>query len=144
MTIDEIHEKWANDAKIERDELADESMKIPQLHSKYLKIYSAERLKLKGIDFQHKELLRLKHEYYVGTISDEDLIERGWQPNPLKIMRSDIQMYIDADKDIIELLQKRAVQQEKVDLCNEILKSINTRGFQIKNAVDWIRFTNGA
>ena len=74
MTIDDIHAMWAKDAKIERDELADESMKIPQLHSKYLKIYSAERLKLKSIDFKHKELLRLKHEYYVGTISDEDLI----------------------------------------------------------------------
>ena len=99
---------------------------------------------LKSIDFKHKELLRLKHEYYVGTISDEDLMERGWQPNPLKIMRSDIQMYIDADTDIVELLQKRALQQEKVDLVNDILKSINTRGFQIKNAIDWIRFTNGA
>ena len=71
-------------------------------------------------------------------------MERGWQPNPLKIMRSDIQMYIDADTDIVELLQKRALQQEKVDLVNDILKSINTRGFQIKNAIDWIRFTNGA
>ena len=40
MTIDDIHAMWAKDAKIERDELADESMKIPQLHSKYLKIYS--------------------------------------------------------------------------------------------------------
>jgi len=144
MTIDDIHAMCAKDAKIERDELADESMKIPQRHSKYLKIYSAERLKLKSIDFKHKELLRLKHEYYVGTISDEDLMERGWQPNPLKIMRSDIQMYIDADTDIVELLQKRALQQEKVDLVNDILKSINTRGFQIKNAIDWIRFTNGA
>lgn len=144
MNIDEIHELWSKDAKIERDELADESMKIPQLHSKYLKIYSAERLKLKNIDFKYKDLLRLKHEYYIGTISDEDLKERGWQPNPLKIMRSDIQMYIDADQDVVELLQRRAVQQEKVDVIDNILKSINTRGFQIKNAIDWIRFTNGA
>lgn len=143
MTLDEIHEQWSKDSKIERDELADESMKIPQLHNKYLKMYSHERLRLKSIDFEYKQLVKLKTEYYMGTIADEDLVENQWQPNQLKILKSDIPMYIDADDQIISLLQKRAMQQEKVDTIDSIIKTINTRGFQIKNAIDWIRFTNG-
>lgn len=143
MTLDEIHEQWSKDSKIDRDELADESIKIPQLHSKYLKMYSYERLRLKNIEFEYKALCKLKNEYYSGTIADEDLREKGWEPNPLKILKSDIQMYIDADADVIELLQRKAMQQEKVDTIDNIIRSINTRGFQIKNAVDWIRFTNG-
>ncbi len=143
MTLDEIHEQWSKDSKIERDELADESMKIPQLHNKYLKMYSHERLRLKSIDFEYKQLIKLKTEYYMGTIADEDLIENQWEPNQLKILKSDIPMYIDADDQIIAILQKRAMQQEKVDTIDSIIKTINTRGFQIKNAIDWIRFTNG-
>lgn len=143
MTLDEIHEQWSKDSKIDRDELADESIKIPQLHSKYMKMYSHERLRLKNIEFEFKVLAKLKNEYYSGTIADEDLVEKGWEPNPLKILKSDIQMYIDADPEVIALLQKRAMQQEKVDTIENIIRSINTRGFQIKNAVDWIRFTNG-
>ena len=105
MNIDEIHELWSKDSKIDQDELAEESLKTPQLHSKYLKLYYSERLKLKQYDFKYRELLKLKHEYYNGLISEEDLRENGWEPNQLKIMKSDIQMYIDADSDVIELLQ---------------------------------------
>jgi hypothetical protein len=143
MTLDDIHAEWAADARIEEDELADESRKIPQLHSKYFKMYSTERLRLKSLDFQYKVLYKLKYEYFSGTIADEDMMEQGWQPNPLKILRADVQTYIDADADVIALLQKKAMQQEKVDTIDSIIKSINTRGFQIKNAIDWIRFTNG-
>ncbi len=143
MTLDEILENWSTDSNIDRDELADESMKIPQLHSKYLKIYSHERLRLKAIDFEYKQLVKLKTEYYNGTIADEDLFENKWEPNQLKILKADIPMYIDADKEVIEILQKRAMQQEKVDTVDSIIRSINNRGFQIKNAIDWIRFTNG-
>jgi hypothetical protein len=143
MTLDNIHEQWAKDSKIDRDELAQESMNTPQLHSKYLKMYSHERLRLKNIDFEFKQLIKLKTEYYSGSIADEDLMERGWEPNPLKILKSDVQMYLDADSDVIMLLQKRAMQQEKVDTIDSIIKTINVRGFQIKNAIDWIRFTNG-
>jgi len=79
----------------------------------------------------------------MGTLADEDLVEQGWEPNPLKILKADIQMYIDADDHVIALLQKKAIQQEKVDTLDQIIRNINTRGFQIKNAIDWARFTNG-
>jgi len=143
MTLDEIHEEWSKDAHIERDLLDEESRKIPQLQSKYFKMYSTERMRLKSMEFKYKELYKLKYEYYMGTIADEDLMENGWEPNPLKILKADVNMYIEADKDVIESLQKKAMQQEKVDTLDSIIRSINTRGFQIKNAIDWTRFTNG-
>lgn len=143
MTLDEIHEQWSKDAQIERDMLDDESRKIPQLHSKYFKFYSHERMRLKALEFEYKQLFKMKHEYYIGTLADEDLLEQGWEPNPLKILKADIQMYIDADEHVIALLQKKAIQQEKVDTLDQIIRNINTRGFQIKNAIDWARFTNG-
>jgi len=143
MKLDDILDSWSTDSNVDRTELAEESMKIPQLHSKYLKMFSNERIRLKQLDFQYKQLVKLKTEFYLGTIAEEDLKEYNWEPNPLRILKADIPMYIDADPDIIELLQKKALQQEKVDTLDSIIRSINNRGFQIKNAIDWIRFTNG-
>jgi len=53
-------------------------------------------------------------------------------------------MYMEADKDIINQSLKIGYQQEKVELLESILKSLNTRGYNIKSAIDWIKFTSGS
>ena len=40
MNLDQIQEMWERDATIDPDNLHDESLKIPQLHSKYYTIYN--------------------------------------------------------------------------------------------------------
>ena len=40
MTLDEIQKLWEEDSKIDPDNLHIESLKIPQLHAKYYKIYN--------------------------------------------------------------------------------------------------------
>ena len=44
ITLDDIKSQWAEDSKIEQDLLDEESIKIPQLHSKYLNYLSDVRL----------------------------------------------------------------------------------------------------
>ena len=63
--------------------------------------------------------------------------------NPLKILRADIPQYIDSDKDYIELSLKIAYQQEKVDFLESAIRSLNSRGFNIKAAVEWEKFKVG-
>ena len=38
--LDTIQEMWEKDAKIDRDNLHDESLNIPSLHAKYFQIYN--------------------------------------------------------------------------------------------------------
>ena len=40
MDLDKIQEMWEKDARIDPDNLHDESLKIPQLHSKYYTLYN--------------------------------------------------------------------------------------------------------
>ena len=35
------------------------------------------------------------------------------------------------------------LQKEKIEYLESIIKGLNTRGFQIKNAIDWKKFTMG-
>ena len=83
--LDDYFDLWAEDSKIDRTELGEESIKIPQLHHKYYKMYSLERLNLVKLQEEMKILKKDKIEYYTGTMAEEDLKERGWEPNPLRL-----------------------------------------------------------
>jgi hypothetical protein len=144
MKLEDIQTQWELDCKIDRTELGEESLKIPQLHSKYFKIYSSERLTLKKLESDYKILYKQKYEYFNGNISEEELNENGWEPFQLKLLKSDIPLYMEADSDLIKIKQRIELQQEKLDFLDSIIKSLTNRGFQIKNAIDWMKFTQGA
>ena len=144
MKLEEIHDMWGEDCDIDRTELGNESLKLPKMHSKYLRIFSDENMLLKKLEQERKEFIKLKYDYYRGIMPPEDLKELGWKPFQLNVLKSDVPMHIEADQDIIKLNLKIAVQQEKVDVLESIIKSIKDRGFQIKNAIEWERFKVGA
>lgn len=143
MKLEEISQEWIKDAKIDTTELDIESIKIPQLHSKYLKIYFEERRKLKALEFQSKEMYLNKYEYYNGRLSDEELKNLNWEPFMKRLMKNEVDLYLESDKDIIGNNMRIVNQKEKLDMLEEILKNLNQRNFQIKNAIDWKKFTQG-
>lgn len=143
MKLEEISQEWIKDAKIDTTELDIESIKIPQLHSKYLKIYFEERRRLKGFEFQSKEMYLNKYEYYNGRLSDEELKNLNWEPFMKRLMKNEVDLYLESDKDIIGNNMRIVNQKEKLDMLEEILKNLNQRNFQIKNAIDWKKFTQG-
>ena len=143
MKFEEIQKLWTSDCNIDETELAQESVKIPQLHNKYLILHSNERLRLKSSRYDHSKLIKLKKEYYGGRMSGEELEALDWDPFQFKLLKADIEQYIDADDDIIDSKRSLALQEEKVDYLESIVKGLSTRGYLIKNAIDWKRFTEG-
>jgi len=144
MTIDEILESWDEDSNIDLTELDKESINIPKLHHKHYQIYVKEKLLCKKYESEYKKLKLEKYEFYTQG-HNEETIDKGWElPAKGVIIKSDIPMYMEADKDIINQSLKIGYQQEKVELLESILKSLNTRGYNIKSAIDWIKFTSGS
>jgi len=143
MKIEDIVSEWDKDCKMDETELGDESTKIPVIHNKYLKIFIGENAQLKRMMAQRNRRKRLLTEYYLGELDRDELEELGRDQFYKKILKNEVEMYIESDDDYIDLNLKLALQQEKVNYLEAILKSINNRGFQIKNAIDWLRFTNG-
>ena len=143
MDIEEIQSLWSADSKIDDLELDLESLRIPQLHSKYMNILNAENRVLYRMTQTQKMLERDKLEYYLGKMCEEDLEERGWEPLSLKVLRADVPKYIEADKDVVRHLIQIADQKEKVTLLRSIIESVNRRSFIINNAIRWKQFTNG-
>lgn len=143
MNIDELNELWKEDSKINESDLGAEALKIPKLHNKYYTLYTTEMLRIKRMRTQLKELEQAKYEYYTGTMAEEDLKERGWKPNPLKIMKSEVSRYIDSDKEVIELSLKIDYFTQVALYMEDIIKQINNRNFLIRSAIDWAKFTSG-
>jgi|TARA_B110000858_G_scaffold195494_1_gene252047 hypothetical protein len=143
MTLDELHKIWSADATVDRTELGEEAIKIPQLHSKYFKLFSSERLTLRKLVEGSKSLQLNLWSYYQGKLDYETLQELGWQQNDHIILKADIPMHVDANQDWINSNLKIAYQKEKVDLLESILKSLNGRGFNISAAIQWEKFKVG-
>ena len=145
MKIDDVVEMWQKDCKIDETELSLESLNVPALHAKYLKIYSQQRLKLKALNLKKKELKVKLGDYYKGDLNNpEDLEDIGREPWPKKVLKQDLFDYVEGDVDMIALNTKIVYQEEFVDVLTEIVKNINGRGYVIKNSIDFLKFTMGS
>ena len=144
MKLEEIQTIWRNDSNIDRTELGEESLRIPQLHSKYYNMFSTERMQLRKLEQDYNLLYKLKFEYYNGTISEEELKENAWEPFRLKILKTDLSIYMQSDVHLKNLSLKIAVQKEKVEFLESVIKNLPARGYQINAAITWEKFKVGA
>ena len=144
MKLSELQQHWQSDCKIDELALDGESLKIPNLHSKYLAWWNEETLNSKKLKSDFKHLYKIKWEYYNGKLSDEELEEHNLEQFHLKILRQDIPIYMESDKDLITLQSKIDYTKQKVDYLEQIMKHLSGRGYLIKNAIDFMRFQTGA
>lgn len=143
MKLDQIHEMWSLDSQIDPSELGAEAIKIPLLHGRYFKVLSEERMKLRQLEATMKQLRIEKFEFYTQGPTEETHA-KGWRLPPIgKILKADVNNYIESDKDIIKLSLQIGIQLEKVDLLQEIVRAINNRGYHLKVALDWEKFKSG-
>ena len=143
MDLSDIRKLVAEDMPIDDTELDIESMTIPQLHNKYLNIYLDEKLVLQKLNSDYYRLKKTKWEYYTGKLDEDQLKEYGWEPFQFKILKQDIDLYMDSDEDLQKLSNNVAYQKEKISYLDSILKSINNRQWNIRNAIEWRKFING-
>jgi hypothetical protein len=144
MKLEELYELWDKDSDIDTTDLGNESIKIPKLHNKYYRLYTSEKLLLRKYEAEMKSLKLAKYEFYTQGPSAESR-ELGWEmPSRGMILKQEMPMYMEGDKELIALSLKIGLQQEKVELLESIIKSFVNRGFQIKSAIDWHKFTMGA
>tara|TARA_R100000900_G_scaffold53968_1_gene43717 strand:+ start:532 stop:966 length:435 start_codon:yes stop_codon:yes gene_type:complete len=144
MNLEDIRNMTKQDLIMDKTELDTESMKTPQIHNKYLIMYSDEKLILGKLQSDFSVLKRDKWLYYTGKMSHDELEENNWEPFDLNILKTDIDKFIDSDTDIITLSNKILLQKEKVNYLENIIKIINNRQWSIRATIDWLKFTNGS
>ena len=141
MTLDDLKEQVKNDLAILNDERLDnESFKNQELCSKYLDHKTNFELLLYRAKGDYKVLYREKWEYYGGKA---DAKVYATKPFDLKVLKTDLSIYIESDEDIIKIEHKISYLETVVKYLDGVLRSISSRGWDIKNAISWRQFESG-
>lgn len=85
----------------------------------------------------------LKREYYDGSMSEEELKRNGWRPYQLKVLRADLDKYIQADKDVIKMSLTIDFHTANANYLEDIIKTLHSRNFIIKSMIDVLKFQAG-
>ena len=127
--LDTIQEMWEKDAKIDRDNLHDESLNIPALHAKYFQIYNTIFLLRKKAEQQRKNIRHERYEYFSGKAAPDVYIQN---PFPKKIRDKDtMTKYLDADEKLSNSSLKIEYYDTMLTYLESILKVIQNRTYQI-------------
>ena len=140
MTLDELKEEVNNALKVNDERLDTEALKNQELYAKYRDHKSRFELLLHKAKGDYKKMYREKWEYYGGKADAKVYVTK---PFDLKVLKSDLSVYIESDDEIIQCEHKVAYLETVVKYIDGVLKSINSRGWDIKNAIDWKKFEAG-
>ena len=127
MNLDEIKEMWSKDCEIDDIELDKSSLEVPKLHAKYSELLTDSIVQLRNLQLKNKLLMKDKWLWFNGKLDEARIKELGWQDDPfdgLKIMKSDMQVFFDADKDIIKLKDQLDYHQEKIEFIKRCMDNI--------------------
>ena len=141
INLDKIQSMWQEDCKIDIDNMHEESIKVPQLHSKYHEILNnLILLRTKDQKIQ-KSVRHERYEYYSGK-ADPEVYEK--EPFPKKVRDKDALIrYMDADDRVSDANLKVEYYDVMINYTESILKQISNRTYQIKNSIEWHKFQAG-
>jgi hypothetical protein len=144
MKLQELQDMWTEDCKIDMSNLGRAAATVPELHAKYLGILSTVRLQYRKAEAEYLKIRKLKIQYYRGELSKDELQVLGWDQylhnKPLKNEMEDV---LQSDEDIIRYMDKIEYLKTILLHLEQIIKSINSRTWDIKSSIEWYKFTNG-
>jgi hypothetical protein len=145
MKIDDIHDMWDIDCVINEDRLDRESVKTPNLHSKYLRFLIQHRMKLAALQADYNTTRQRKFRYYrgeMGKVELEELQWTQWQGN--KPLKNEMDEFLEGDSDLNKIRIKCEYIKGMIEALEAILGQIKSRDWQIRNAIQWKQFVAGS
>jgi len=140
MDLETLQKQVDVDLKIDDTELDLESIRTPQLHNKYLKQFTKYSLQYKKAKDDYDGLYKFKWEYYTGKSTME--VYQA-QPFDLKVLKSDVGIYLNADEELQKLGQRTEYLNVVVVYLERVLREINNRNWNIRNTIEWKKFLHG-
>ena len=141
MKLEELQNEARNDlAIVNQERLDQESYKNQNIKPKWLEYKTKYDQLLIIAKADHQRMYRQKWEYYGGKA---DAKVYAAKPFDLKVLKTDLQMYINSDEDILNMQGKIAYYESIIKYIEGIIKSIDNRGWDIRNATDWKKFEAG-
>ena len=140
MDLETLQKQVDVDLKIDDTELDLESIRTPQLHNIYLKLFTKYSLQLKKVKDDYDGLYKFKWEYYTGKSTME--VYQA-EPFDLKVLKAEVHIYLNADAELQKLGQRQEYLKVVVVYIERVLREINNRNWNIRNTIEWKKFLHG-
>lgn len=142
IALDKLIDMWNRDSVIDKTEPSEEIIRIPVLHSRYVSQISAHSVSLKYKQIEYIKLKKKKTDYYSGRMTQAQLDAEQWEPFRF-LLKQDINLYLEADDDLVELKRKMINNEEAISFCERVGKELSNRTWQIRDYMSWEKFKNG-
>lgn len=142
MKIEELQVMWEEDCKLNVEDITWEQTRTPLLHSKYFNLLNEARRQEIIFDKKINVYKRLRSDWLIGRMSEDDMKELGWEPNNHRILKSEVSSYLEADETYNKMIEKLENHRIKLKFLEGIVYKINGRSFDIKNLIEWEKFKN--
>ena len=140
MNINELKEMCTKDTKIDITDLDGYSISIPELANKYHQLAYLEKNLLRYLKSEYKIIKLSRWKYYSGKANPVAYEE---EPFDLKVLKNDMDRFLDGDVQVLTIKNKMEEQEEKVKLIEDTAKVIQTASFNISNTIKWKKFLAG-
>ena len=142
--LDQLKTEWETDCQIDRDRLDESSIRTANLHQKYLDILTDYKLRLFKLEKEFLEMKGLRSRYYNGQLTKDELRERSWDQYQYKTpLKSELERLLETDDILLSILDRQSYIKICFEYTEEILKSLRERNWQIRNAIEFIKFQAG-
>jgi len=144
LQLEDLMEQWKVDSTIDKNHLDTASIRTANLHQKYLDELTQYKIKIFGLDKKYLEMKGLRSRYYNGQMTKQELIDYGWDQYQYKTpMKSELERLLETDTHLLEIKDKTSYFTFCFEYCEEVLKALRDRNYQIKAAIDFIKFQAG-
>ena len=144
MKLSEIQTQWEQDAPIDETNLGREASRVPTLHAKYLTLLSKAKLNFRKTESDYYNARRKKYKYFRGEMTRQELEDEGWEQfQGNKPLKNEMDEFLQCDEHLILLLDKLEYHKTVIYTLEQIIRSINSRTWDIKSGIEWTKFTNG-
>ena len=141
MTLEELKTEAYKDLPItDQEHLDQESFRNQDIKAKWLDYKTRFELLLTKNKGDYQKLYRAKWEYYGGKADAKIYASK---PFDLRVLKTDLVMYINSDDDIIELGAKISYLETVIKYIEGVIKSIDNRGWDVSHAIGWKKFEAG-
>ena len=141
MNLEELKKEAYKDLPItDQEHLDQESFRNQEIKSKWLDYKTRFELLLVKNKGDYQKLYRAKWEYYGGKSDAKVYVAK---PFDLKVLKTDLTMYITSDDEVIELGAKIEYLKTVIKFTEGVIKSIDNRGWDVSHAIAWKKFEAG-
>ena len=144
LQLDDLKSEWQIDCVIDINNLGDASLRTANLHQKYLDCLTTYKLKIFKLEKEYLSMKGIRSKYYMGQMTKDELREYGWDQYQYKTpLKSELERLLETDDYLLAILDKQSYFKFCFEYCEEIMKALRDRNWQIRNTIEWTKFQAG-